>query len=148
MARNVFFSFHYDNDVQRAFVVRQSWVTKPNRTASGVIDRADFESIKRNGDAAIKRWIDNQLIGTSVTVVLIGAETLQRPFVKYEIEQSIIRGNGILGVFVHNIRDFDQTTIPKCDTSGFKFPLYDWINNDGYNKLGDWVEAAAIKAGK
>lgn len=148
MARNVFFSFHYDNDVQRAFVVRQSWVTKPNRTASGVIDRADFESIKKNGDAAIKRWIDNQLIGTSVTVVLIGAETLQRPFVKYEIEQSIIRRNGILGVFVHNIRDFDQTRSSRCDTSGFMFPLYDWINNDGYNKLGDWVEAAAIKAGK
>lgn len=146
MARNVFFSFHYDNDVQRAFVVRQSWVTKPNRTAFGVIDRADFESIKRNGDAAIKQWIDNQLIGTSVTVVLIGAATLERPYVKYEIEQSIIRGNGILGVFVHNIRDFDQTTSSKCDTSGFRFPLYDWTNNDGYNKLGDWVEAAA--AGK
>ena len=46
MARNVFFSFHYDNDVQRAFVVRQSWVTKPNRTASGVIDRADFGYLK------------------------------------------------------------------------------------------------------
>ncbi len=115
MARNVFFSFHYDNDVQRAFVVRQSWVTQPNRTASGVIDRADFESIKRNGDAAIKRWIDNQLIGSSVTVVLIGSETLQRPYVKYELEQSISRGNGIIGVFVNNIRNFDQTTTSRCD---------------------------------
>jgi hypothetical protein len=148
MARNVFFSFHYDNDVQRAFVVRQSWVTKPNRIASGIIDRADFESIKRNGDEAIKRWIDIQLLNTTVTIVLIGSETLQRPYVKYEIEQSIARGNGIIGVFINNIRGFDQTTTSRCDTSAFKFPLYDWVDNDGYNKIGDWVEAAAIKAGK
>lgn len=148
MARNVFFSFHYDNDVQRAFIVRQSWVTKPNRTASGVLDKADFESIQRNGDAAIKRWIDSQLIGTSVTVVLIGSETLNRPYVRYEIEQSISRGNGIIGVFVNNIRGFDQRTTTRCATSNFYYPTYDWVYDDGYNNLGSWVEAAATKAGK
>src|SRR5665647_501917 len=104
MARNVFFSFHYDNDVTRAWVVRNSWVTKPNRTSSGVIDKAEFEKIKKDGDAAVKRWIDSQLIGTSVTVVLIGSETLNRPFVKYEIEQSLSRGNAIIGVFVNKIK--------------------------------------------
>lgn len=148
MARNVFFSFHYDNDVTRAWVVRNSWVTKPNRTSSGVIDKAEFEKIKKDGDAAVKRWIDSQLIGTSVTVVLIGSETLNRPFVKYEIEQSLSRGNAIIGVFVNKIKDFDQTTSTRCDTSGFKYSLYDWVAGDGYANLGDWVEVAARQVGK
>jgi len=58
MARNVFFSFHYDNDIWRAFIVRNSWVTKPNRTATGVIDKAEFEQIKKRGDTEVKKWID------------------------------------------------------------------------------------------
>jgi hypothetical protein len=28
------------------------------------------------------------------------------------------------------------------------YPIYDYINDDGYNKLGDWIEAAAKKAGR
>ncbi|MBQ5557445.1 MAG: TIR domain-containing protein [Aeriscardovia sp.] len=42
------------------------------------------------------RWVDNQLDGTSVTVVLIGSETLNRPFVQYEICESIQRGNAVV----------------------------------------------------
>jgi hypothetical protein len=28
------------------------------------------------------------------------------------------------------------------------FPIYDWVNNDGYNNLGSWVENAAKQAGR
>lgn len=28
MARRVFFSFHYDNDINRSMTVRNSWVTQ------------------------------------------------------------------------------------------------------------------------
>ena len=68
MARKVFFSFKYD-DVARAMIVRNSWVTQDS---AGFIDKADFEEVKRKGDAAIKKWIDEQLKGTTVTVVLVG----------------------------------------------------------------------------
>ncbi|HDH91400.1 MAG TPA: TIR-like domain-containing protein, partial [Candidatus Aenigmarchaeota archaeon] len=85
MARKVFFSFYYERDVWRAMVVRNSWVTKPDREAAGFIDVAEFEKLKRQGDLAIKRWINSQLKGTSVTVVLIGAETFMRRWVRYEI---------------------------------------------------------------
>lgn len=27
-------------------------------------------------------------------------------------------------------------------------PTYDWVNDDGYNNFGDWVEKAAKKAGR
>src|SRR5260221_14754767 len=85
MARRVFFSFKYE-DVSRAMVVRNSWVTQ-GKEAAGFIDAADFEALKRRGDEAIQNWIDSQLKGTSVTVVLIGEETCGSRWVKYEIEK-------------------------------------------------------------
>ena len=38
-------------------VVRNGWVTQ-GKEAAGFVDAADFETLKRQGDAAIKRWID------------------------------------------------------------------------------------------
>jgi len=161
MARRVFFSFHYERgDVWRASQVRNSWVTKPDREAAGFWDAASWEEVKKKGDAAIKKWIDNQLTGTSVTVVLIGAETNSRDYVKYELEQSWKKGNGILGIYIHQMKDSDGKTCtkgsntfgpiftnPDDDKKYFfeRFLTYDWVDDDGCNKLGDWVEAAATK---
>ena len=149
MARRVFFSFHYERDVWRSSVVRNSWVTKPDREAAGFFDAGMWEEAKRKGDAAIKKLIDDALVGTSVTAVLIGTETSTRPYVKYEIDQSIKRGNGLLGIRIHNIKD----TAGKTDAWGENplpsgYPVYDWVNDKGYENLGSWVEAAAKKAGK
>ena len=161
MARKVFFSFYYERDVWRAGQVRNSWVTKPDRDTAGFWDAASWEEVKKKGDAAIKKWIDDQLTGTSVTVVLIGAETSNRDYVKYELEKSWKKGNGILGIYIHQIKDKDGKTDtkgnnsfgpifagPNDDKKYFyeRFPTYDWVDDDGYNKLGDWVEAAK-KAG-
>lgn len=148
MARSVFFSFHYDNDVTRAMVVRKSGVTKAGLEAHGVIDKAEFEEIKRKGQLAVESWIDKQLLNTTVTVVLIGSETLQRPFVKYEIEQSKKRGNAIIGIYVNKIKDFNQNLSTRCNTMSFPYKIYDWIDDDGYNNLGSWVESAAKAVGK
>ncbi|MFH1934316.1 MAG: TIR domain-containing protein [Pseudomonadota bacterium] len=163
MARRVFFAFHYERDVWRAGQVRNSWVTKPDREDAGFWDAAEWESVKRQGDEAVKRWIKNQLSGTSVTAVLIGAETSERKWVKYEIIESYNKGNGILGIYIHNIKDQNGYT----DTSGNNpfnyiyierdgrkvyfseiYPTYDWVNDNGYENLGVWVEEAAKKAGK
>lgn len=81
--------------------VRNSWVTQ-GKEAAGFIDKAEFEQIKRQGDLAVHRWIDKQLEGTSVTVVLIGSETLNRSFVKYEICKSLQKGMR-LSVFILTI---------------------------------------------
>lgn len=62
MARRVFFSFHYDNDINRSMTVRNSWVTQ-GKEAAGFIDKAEFEQIKRQGDTAVHNWIDKQLEG-------------------------------------------------------------------------------------
>lgn len=160
MARNVFYSFHYGNDVFRVNTVRNHWVTKGGQKISGVIDKAEFEKLKQKGDKAVENWIDKQLIGTSVTVVLIGEETLSRPFVRYEIIESFNRGNAIIGVKIHNIKCAktqksckpgnlntvvaqDSRTKKNWTIRDFAHDIYDYTLENGYLNLGKWVEKAA-----
>lgn len=133
MARRVFFSFHYDNDINRSMTVRNSWVTQ-GKEAAGFVDKAEFEKIKRTGKTAVHNWIDNQLNGTSVTVVLIGSDTLNRPFVQYEICESLKRGNGVIGYYSDGSPAYFDNVYDG---------LYDYIEQDGYNNLGSWIETAA-----
>lgn len=147
MARQAFFSFKY-KDVSRAMIVRNSWVTQ-GKQAAGFIDAADFEEVKRKGDTAIKNWIDKQLEGTSVTVVLVGEKTCSSRWVKYEIEKSIERGNGLLGIDISKIKDLQGNTSDRCGKIPNGYNFYLWNNNDdGYNNMGDWIEKAAKDAGK
>jgi hypothetical protein len=77
----------------------------------GVVDGSqpvsdnDWETVKRGGDAAIQRWIDGQLSGRTCTVVLIGTETAQRKWIDYEIHSSWNGNKGVLGIYVHNLKD-------------------------------------------
>ena len=157
MARRVYFSFDY-KDVWRANQVRHSWVTKKDRDAAGFFDSAEFETVKKQGDAAIKRWIDKNLEGTSVTVVIIGQDTCNRRWVKYEIDKSIERGNGLIGVYAHNLKDQNGATCQQGELDFGKvdgehdfsdlFPVYDWVNDEGYNNIGAWIDASALAAGR
>ena len=146
MARKVFFSFKY-KDVSRAMVVRNSWVAQ-GKEAAGFIDAADFEKVKKQGDQAIKNWIDNQLKGTSVTVVLVGEKTCSSRWVKYEIEKSIEIGNGLLGIDVSKIKDLQGNTSKRCGKIPKDYNFYLWNNDDGYKNMGNWIEKAAKDANR
>src|SRR5689334_5808476 len=110
--RRVFFSFHHQNDSWRVGQVRNSWLTQKGESNT-FMDAAAWEEVRRKGEAAVKAWIDRELDGTGVTVVLIGEYTASRPFVRYEIEQSFKRGNGLLGVFIHRIKNSERRTSRK-----------------------------------
>ncbi|WP_439608538.1 TIR domain-containing protein [Hydrogenophaga sp.] len=146
MARKVFFSFKYD-DVHRAMNVRNSNVIS-GAIKSGFIDKADFEAVERQGEKAIQNWIDKQLEGTSVTVILVGANTDKSKWVKYEIAQSIARGNGILTIDISKIADLQQNTTDCCTLRVKGYPHYLWNTGKGRENLGTWVEAAAVAAGR
>ena len=109
---------------------------------------ADFEKIKRQGDQAIKNWINKQLEGTSVTVVLVGQQTCSSRWVKYEIQQSIARGNGLLGIDVSKIADLQGNTSDLCGRIPQGYDFYLWNKNDGYKNMGSWIEKAARAANK
>jgi len=144
--RKVFFSFKYE-DVTRAMVVRNSWVTQ-GKEAAGFIDKADFEAVKRQGDRAIQNWIDRQMEGTSVTVVLVGEETLSSRWVRYEINQSIERGNGLLFIDISKIADLQGNTTERGGPIPYGYTLYLWNKQDGYHNMGDWIEKAAQETGR
>jgi len=146
MARKVFFSFKYE-DVSRAMVVRNSWVTQGKESA-GFIDKAEFEEVKKKGDQAIKNWIDKQLEGTSVTVILVGEKTCKSKWVKYEIEKSIERGNGLLGIDISKIKNLKGEISERCEKIPKGYSFYLWNKEDGYNNMGHWIEKAAKDAGK
>lgn len=146
MARKIFFSFKYD-DVQRAMNVRNSNVIS-GALKSGFIDKADFEAVEKQGEKAIQKWIDEQLTGTSVTVVLVGANTHKSKWVKYEIEQSIARGNGLLTIDISKIADLNGNTTDCCSLRAQGYKHYLWNNDSGRDNLGTWVEAAAKAAGR
>lgn len=162
MARCVFFSFQYERDLWRANVVRNAWVGQ-DREATGFWDATLWEDANRFGDDAIRRTIEQGLENTTVTAVLIGAETAGRPWMLYEIQKSRERGNGLFGVYLNEIRDqygFTDVMGPNPfkrlfiqESARLKwmsdiYPSYSWVGDNGDKNFGAWVEEAAKAAGR
>lgn len=148
MARRVFFSFHYQRDVWRINQIRNLHEII-GCAAAGFQDASLWEEAKKKGDAEIKRMIDKALERTTVTVVFIGAKTAGRKYINYEIEQSVARGNGLLGVRINHLEDADEQTDPVGVTPALLTQhgasVYKYVDGD---KLAVRIEEAAKKAGK
>jgi hypothetical protein len=101
--------------------------------------------------------INRGLENTTATVVLVGSETSERRWVKYEILRSLRRNNAIIAVRVDQIKDQDGHTCERGrnplrdiwvihDGRQVRVsdlcPVYDWTADDGFSNLGDWVESA------
>lgn len=113
MAKRVFFSFHYKDVAElRANVVRNSWLLKPDRQTAGFFDGSIWEDAKKESDLALKRLINSGVEGTSNTCVLVGSETYARPWVRYEIFKSLVRGNHLLAVHINSVKGKNQLTKP------------------------------------
>lgn len=120
----------------------------------------DWESITSGGDSRIKKWIEEQLYGKSVAIVLIGSHTAGRKWIKHEIERAWVLGKGLMGIHIHNLADrnnkqsakgqnpFSDFTLagkemdrivkaynpPQTTSSG----VYNYIHVN----LADWIETA------
>ncbi|HEX5660595.1 MAG TPA: TIR domain-containing protein [Polyangiales bacterium] len=109
MSRHVFYSLHYDRDRARAELVRKLAGLVPNNE----LKPNEWATLRRTGDFAFKRWFEQQTRGRSCTIVLIGAETTTREWVRYEIARSWQLGLGLLGVHIHNLLDDRGTQSSK-----------------------------------
>ncbi len=121
MARRAFYSFHYKPDNWRASQVRNMGVVGGNKPATD----NDWEDVKKGRDKAIKNWIDGQIKGKSVAIVLIGEKTAGRKWIKYEIEKAWSDGKGVMGIYVHNLKDSDGNQSSKGGNP------FDAVNIDG-----------------
>lgn len=155
----VFYSFHYANDVFRVQQIRQMGVVAGDEPVSP----NNWEQIKRQGDASVKRWIDDNMKYKRCVIVLVGSETANRPWVRYEIEKAYNSGKGLFGIYIHNLNcpragrcirganPFDSFTINNGQQSlSAVIPCHD-PGYDAYagisNSLAIWV-AGAIDAAK
>lgn len=148
MARRTFFSFNYEKDVWRVNQIR-NMPTVIGTSVAGFEDASLWEEAKKKGDAAIKKMIDAALKNTSVTVVCITHGTATRKYINYEIDKSLERGNGLLGLQIHELKDQNGKTASvgaspdQIEANDFK--VYKYVDRD---KLAKRIEEAAQLAGK
>lgn len=107
--RRAFYSFHFAGDAWRVSQVRNIGKVMDNKPVSD----NNWEEVKKGGEKRIKEWIDEQLENRSVAVVLIGAKTAERKWVKYEIKRAWEKRLGVVGVRIHGLKDQD------CQTSTY-----------------------------
>lgn len=136
MRRRVFYSFHFANDAWRASEVRLMGALEGDEPVS----YNEWEKVRRGGSRAIQNWVDNQMIGKSCVVVLVGSETASRPWIHYEIKKGWTSGKGVLGIRIHGLKDASGNTHVRGDNpfDGFRLgavPLSSIVNC--WNPSGD-----------
>ncbi|MDR3031338.1 MAG: TIR domain-containing protein [Holosporales bacterium] len=154
MKRQVFFSFHYKADACRTGQIRNIGVLEGGK----IVSDNDWEKVRGGSYDDIQRWINEQLDKRSCTVVLIGTETANRDWIKYEIMKSWELGKGLVGIYVHNLKDpqtgcsqkgknpFDNVILQNGATLSSVIKPYDPLPSDAYNciknNIESWIEEA------
>jgi len=145
--RQVFYSFHYDNDVFRVQQIRNIGAIEGNSPAAP----NQWEQIKSGSDTAIKKWIDDNMAYRSCVVVLVGTDTANRKWVKYEIEKAWSEGKGVVGIHIHNLscprngtcisgkNSFTQFTYKGKDLSDI-VKCYNPSPSNAYNDISNNME--------
>jgi len=156
MARKVFYSFHYKLDHWRVSQVRNMGIVE----GQPILSDHDWEAVEKGGDTAIQKWIDEEMKGKSCVVVLVGKQTANRKWVNYEIMKAWNDKKGVLGIYIHNLKNSDGyqatqgtnpfdfinrgetklSSIVKCYNPPYtdSKDVYDYIKNN----IDAWVEAA------
>ena len=153
--RQVFYSFHFKNDVMRVQQVRNMGAIEGNEPTSP----NNWEELKRKGDKSIEKWIDDNMNNRSCVIVLIGSETANRKWVKYEIEKAWNDGKGLVGIHINNLQcpntgvsakgsnPFDlftlkEGTIKLSSVVKCYIPKASDAYNDIKNNIDSWIEEA------
>jgi hypothetical protein len=107
--RKVFYSFHFANDALRVQQIRNMGKLEGNEP----VNHNTWETVKKGGETAVKKWIDDNLRHQDCIIVLIGSDTANREFVKYEIEKAWTAGKPIFGIYIHNLKCPNKGTCAK-----------------------------------
>lgn len=150
----VFFSFHYGNDVMRVQQIRNIGTLEGNTPVSA----NTWETVKRSGNTAIKKWIDDNLKYKQCVIVLVGEDTSSRPWVRYEIEKAYNDRKPIFGIFIHNlscprngkskkgINPFDTFTFKNGNKLSTVINCYDPNSLNAYKDISENMQRWVTKA--
>lgn len=128
--RQVFYSFHYKPDCWRASQVRNIGTVEGNKPAPD----NEWEEITSAGDDAIKKWINEQMKYRSCTIVLAGSNTANRKWIDYEIIKSWNEDMGVVGIYIHGLKNSQGYTSEKGNN-----PFDDITYGDNGKKLSEIV---------
>src|SRR5271166_556158 len=104
MAKKVYWSFYYRDDSSRIQQVIHMGAVEGQRILTG----QKWEEVEKGGDAAVKKWISDEMAGKACLVVLVGTNTSKRRWVKYEVEKAWKDKRGVLGIRIHGLRDLNS----------------------------------------
>lgn len=135
----VFYSFHYERDVHRVQLIRNIGSVEGQK----LLNAQEWEEVLEKGDNAIRNWIDEQMKWKSAVVVLIGAETASRRWVKYEIQRAWDLRKPLLGIRIHGLSSMGSTDSegadPFCSINGSGrnpgLPIFDPTQRDFFGKI-------------
>jgi hypothetical protein len=129
--RQVFFSFEYLKDNWRAAQIRNMGKVDNSSTFSD----NEWEEVREKSVTKIKEWIDSQMKKRSCLVVLVGSTTSGRKWINYEIEKAYELKKGIVGIYIHNLKDKNG----KQESRGSN-PFYHIYIGKNNERLSEYVE--------
>lgn len=140
MAKSVFYSFHYDQDVHRVQLVRNINALE----GQPVLNPQEWEKVRRGGEPAIKRWIHDQMAYKKAVIVLVGRYTASRPWVIYEIEKAWADKRPLLGIRIHGLSSLGNVDAAGSDPFGKaggvgSVPIFDPTSRDWTGKIDSKV---------
>lgn len=156
--RKVFPSYDWDEDVWRVNQI-MNLPKIVGREDIGFMKNVPNEEVKRN-DNAIRKWIDEQMVGCSCLVVFFGEKTYQSNWVLYEMMQAGIRNMGRLLINLEGMKNQKGTPcaygidpyaahgLYTQKDGAYIIRQYHWINDDGIDNIGEWINDACIRVGR
>lgn len=146
----VFYSFHYERDVHRVQLIRNMGSVEGQK----LLNAQEWEAVRARGTKAIQNWIDEQMKWKNAVVVLIGAETASRRWVKYEIQRAWDLRKPLLGIRIHGLSSMGTTDTEGADPfccineSGRNpgLPIFDPTQRDFWGKIDSKATYAELSS--
>lgn len=120
--RKVFVSYHHKGD--------QRWYDEFSRLFCDTYEVFYDNSLQRKIDSDNTDYVDRQIrekniIGTSITIVLCGAETSKRKYVDWEINSTLHHKHALLGICLPTNKN---SIVPSRYYSNWQTGYAHWIN--------------------
>jgi len=125
--RKVFISYHHDNDQCYADYMRDTYGNQYDIFYDNSLD----DEIDSTDPAYVNRVIrENYIVGSSITIVLCGAETWKRRYVDWEICSTLHHNHALLGIALLTAsKDYQgRIVVPKRLHLNIQSGYAHWIN--------------------
>ncbi len=152
--RVIFPSYDWDDAVYVNQIIKAPKIF--GATNLGFRSGVPQETVKKN-DEAIRRWIDQQMVGCSCLVLFQGEKTYQSRWVKYKIQKAASEGMGRIIVKLDGMKNlwgsfskpgldpYKAHNLYSTNGQGYTIMSYYWIDDNGYDNFSYWIEEACSR---